>query len=257
MKSDPPPNTRLERTRHKHSSLRAAQAQRSAGVLKMMLLIKNRSWYARGVLRIFITVFALSVSGTSLVVTRAQSQADILVQQLRDLPTPLPALTNSNGVVKPEERQRRQLYDQIRHLGPEGVLALARGLHDDDVQLRKNAALAFNVLAGTWFDPSWSKFDIKAGLPALIGALHDSEPNVRGWSAQAIGEIGPDADSAVPDLITLLSNPDEGSRNSACIGLRGIGPAAKTAIPALRNSLSDPSRDVRRFAELAIKSIQP
>jgi HEAT repeat protein len=149
------------------------------------------------------------------------------------------------------------LYEQIRHLGPEGVLALSRGLHDDDVQLRKNAALALNVLAGAWFDPSWPKLDIKTALPALIAALQDSEPNVRGWSAQAIGEIGSDAESAVPELIILLSNPDEGSRNSACIALRGIGPAAKAALPALRNSLSDPSKDVRQFAELAIKSIQP
>ena len=217
----------------------------------MALLIQNRVW-ARGVLRICFTVFALSLSGTSLIIAHAQRQADILVQQLRDLPTPLPA----NGVVKPEERRRSQLYDQLRELGPEGVLALSRGLHDDDVQLRKNAALALSVLAGGWFDPTWSKLDIKTALPALVVALQDSEPNVRAWSAQAIGEIGPDAESAVPELITLLSNPDEGSRNSACIALRGIGPAAKTALPVLRNSLSDPSKDVRRFAELAIKSIQ-
>ena len=222
----------------------------------MALLIQNRVW-ARGVSRICFTVFALSLSGTSLIITHAQGHADILVQQLRDLPTPLPASVSSNGVVKSEERRRRQLYDQIRQLGPEGVLALSRGLHDDDVQLRKNAALALTVLAGNWFEPSWSKLDIKAALPALIAALRDSEPNVRGWSAQAIGEIGPDAESAVPELITLLSDPDVGSRNSACIALRGIGPPAKTALPMLRNSLSDPSQDVRRFAELAIKSIQP
>jgi HEAT repeat protein len=222
----------------------------------MMLLIQNRFWYALGVLKIFLAVFALSVSGLSQAISPAQSEADILVHELKDLPTPLPANVPRNGAVATEELRRRQLYGQIRRLGPEGVLALARGLHDDDVQLRKNAALAFDVLAGTWFDPSSSQLDIKAALPALIAALQDSEPNVRGWSAQAIGEIGPDAESAVPELIILLSNPDEGSRNSACIGLRGIGPAAKTALPELRNSLSDPSKDVRRFAELAIKSIQ-
>ena len=206
---------------------------------------------------IFFTVFALFASGPSLVIAHAQSQSDILVQQLRDLPTPLPPLTNSSGIVKPVEQRRRQLYDQIRQLGPEGVLALARALQDDDVQLRKNAALALTVLAGSWFNPSSAKLDIKSALPALIEALRDSEPHVRAWSAQAIGEIGPDAESAVPELIALLSNHDEGSRNSACIALRGIGPAAKAALPALRNSLSDSSKDVRRFAELAIKNIQP
>jgi hypothetical protein len=148
------------------------------------------------------------------------------------------------------------LYGQIRRLGTKGVLALSRGLDDDDVQLRKNAALAFSVLAGGWFDPSWPKLDIKTGLTALIAALQDSDANVRAWSAQAIGEIGPDAGPAVPELVALLSNTDEGSRNSACIALRGIGPAAKEALPALRKSLSDPSKDVRQFAALAIKSIQ-
>lgn len=213
-------------------------------------------WGARGGVRIFYIVLALSVSGALLAIAFAQSQADLLVQQLRDLPTPLPSSIPSNGAVKPEERRRRQLYDQIRHLGPEGVVAISRGLHDEDVQLRKNAALALCALAGAWFDPSWPKLDIKTALPALVVALHDSEPNVRAWSAQAIGEIGPDAESAVAELITLLSNGDEGSRNGACIALRGIGPAAKAALPALRNSLSDPSTDVRQFAELAIKSIQ-
>lgn len=228
----------------------------SAGTLKMMLLIQNRFWYARGALRIFLTVFALSMSGTSQAISLSQSDSDTLVHELRGLPTPLPASIHENGVVATEERRRHQLYGQIRQLGPTGVLALSRGLHDDDVQLRKNAALALNVLAGAWFDPSWSKLDIKVALPALITALQDTEPAVRGWSAQAIGEIGPEAESAVTQLITLLSDPDEGSRNSACIALRGIGPAAKTALPALRNSLSDPSKDVRRFAELAIKSIE-
>lgn len=218
-------------------------------------MINQLFWDGRG-LRVVFVVFVLSVSGASLAIALAQSQADILVQQLRDLPTPLPSSLPSNGVVKPEERRRRQLYDQIRHLGPEGVLALSRGLHDDDVQLRKNAALALCALAGSWFDPSWPKLDIKTALRALVEALNDSEPNVRAWSAQAIGEIGPVAESAVPELITLLSNQDEGSRNSACIALRGIGPAAKEALPALRNSLSDASKDVRQFAELAIKSIQ-
>jgi len=129
-------------------------------------------------------------------------------------------------------------------------------LHDQDVHLRKNAALALSVLAGSWYDLSWPKLNITLALLALVAALQDSESNVRGWSAQAIGEIGPDARKAVPDLITLLSNPDEGSRNSACIALRGIGPAAKEALPALRALLSDSSKDVRQFAALAIKSIE-
>lgn len=145
------------------------------------------------------------------------------------------------------------MYESLLRLGPASVLALSRALTDDDVHLRKNVALAFNVLACGWYDLSWPKLDIR---PALVAALQDKDSNVRGWSAQAIGDIGPDATEAVPDLIALLTNSDEGLRNSACIALRGIGPAAKQALPTLRKSLSDPSKDVRRFAALAIKSIE-
>jgi HEAT repeat protein len=133
---------------------------------------------------------------------------------------------------------------------------LAQGLKDPNVQLRKNIALALNVLAGNWFDRSKPKMDIRAALPALITALQDSDGNVRAWSAQAIGEIGPDAARAVPALIALLRSEDEGSRNSACIALYGIGPAAKEALPALQKALSDPSPDVRRFAQRAVEKIR-
>ena len=218
----------------------------------------------RRILGASIVVVFASVTNLSQAVLPDRTQADTLVQQLRDLPTPLPS-GPSNGIttiptsavpLQPEEQRRHQLYGEIRRLGKEGVLALSRGLYAQDVQLRKNAALAFNVLAGDWFDPSWPKLDIKAGLPALLASLQDSDGSVRAWSAQAIGEIGPDAAPAAPALVTLLSNTDEGSRNSACIALRGIGPRAKEALPALRKSLDDPSKDVREFAALAIKSIQ-
>jgi HEAT repeat protein len=203
------------------------------------------------------SLFIMSASSgacLSRAIPSIQSRADTLVQQLSDLPTPLP-LGPSDGSVLPTERRRRELYDQLRQLGKEGVEALSRGLRDKDVQLRKNVALAFGVLAGGWFDSSWPKLDIRAGLPALITALQDSDGSVRAWSAQAIGDIGPDAAQAVPALVRLLASADEGDRNSACIGLKGIGPSAKEALPALQKSLADPSADVRRFAEMAIRGI--
>jgi HEAT repeat protein len=206
--------------------------------------------------RIFLISFVFCITCTTQLTKPLQSNADTLIQQLRDLPTPLPASPRSDGSVPTEEQRRRRLYEEILRLGPNGVLALSRALHDDDVHLRSNAALALSSLAGGWYDSSWARLDIRPALPALVVALQDSEANVRGWSAQAIGEIGAGAKGAVPDLITLLSNPDEGSRNSACIALRGIGPGARPALPALKKSLSDPSKDVRQFAALAIKSIE-
>lgn len=212
-------------------------------------------WVANMVASSLFIMSALSVACLSRVIPPVQSQADALVQQLRHLPTPLP-IQPSNGSVLPSEQRRRELYDQLRQLGKESVEALSRGLHDKDAELRKNVALTFSVLAGGWFDRSWPKLDIRAGLPSLIAALQDNDGSVRAWSAQAIGEIGPDAAQAVPALVPLLASTDDGSRNSACIGLRGIGPAAKEALPALQKSLVDPSADVRRFAKQAINRIQ-
>jgi HEAT repeat protein len=191
-----------------------------------------------------------------LLVTLTQSEADRLVQQLRLLPTPMPATGPSDGRVDPRELQRRDVYRQLRQLGDDALPALARGLGDPDVRLRKNVALALGALAGTWWDRSASRMNIRPILGELIAALDDDDTSVRAWSAQAIGEIGPDAAPAVPALIVLLVNPDEGSRNSACIALHGIGPAARDALPALRKALADPSVDVRRFARRAIERIQ-
>ena len=213
-------------------------------------------WNARGFAQISFILFALCLSSAAQPARSFQRDADTLVRQLKDLPTPLPASISSDGSIPPEERRRRVLYQELLRLGPKGILALSRALHDDDVHLRKNAALALGALSGGWFDPSWPKLDIRLALPALKTALQDNDSNVRAWSAQAIGNIGPDGEKAVPDLITLLSSPDVGSRNSACIALRGIGPAAKQALPMLTKSLSDPDKDVRRFAALAIASIE-
>ena len=185
-----------------------------------------------------------------------QDQAQGIVQQLRQLPTRLPATARSDGAIDPIEQRRRELYGELRRLGPDALPALARGLRDPDIQLRRNVALALNVLAGNWFDRSKEKMDIRAALPALIAAFQDADGSVRAWSAQAIGEIGPDAAQAVPALVMLLRSADEGSRNSACIAVYGIGPSAKDALPALEDALSDPSADVRRFAQRAIEKIR-
>ena len=183
-----------------------------------------------------------------------KSQADGIVAQLRDLPTPIPN-EPSNGQGLPSEIKRRKLYGQLRELGDEAVYALSRGLQDEDVNMRKNAALCLEALSGGWFDNSRPRLDIRLGLSTLVNALKDKDGAVRSWSAQAIGNIGPEAAQAVPFLVELLGSVDEGSRNGACIGLKGIGPAAKQALPALQNALSDPSTDVRKFSKWAIEYI--
>ncbi len=96
---------------------------------------------------------------------------------------------------------------------------------------------------------------IEGCVPALVGALADSDGRVKELAAQAVGATGAAGVSAVPALVGLLASPNEGERNTACIGLAGIGPAAKEALSALKKALSDPSAAVQRFAQRAIEKI--
>jgi len=205
-----------------------------------------------GAIALTIGVAAAASSGLQ----TGSGPGDQLVRQLGEFRAAFPAWARSDGRPDPVEERRIALYAQLRALGPEALPALARGLADPDVQIRRNAAL-FLVAAGSGgYGSSQSRMDIQACLAALISAVQDGDARVRELAAQAIGEIGPNAAPAVPALVTLLSNADEGSRNSACIGLRGIGPPAMTALPALRAAvLSDASANVRRFAQRAIEMI--
>jgi HEAT repeat protein len=200
---------------------------------------------------LILALLALSGPLPTHALTTQQEQptpADDLVRQLGAFPAALPAMARSDGSIDPTEQRRRALYDRLVALRQAALPALTRGLASPDVQVRRNVVLFLNVAANPLSI-------VQPCLPELITARHDSDARVRGLAAQAIGQIGPMAASAVPGLVLLLADPDEGSRNSACLGLAGIGPAAREALPALHRALSDASPDVRRFAERAIDRI--
>jgi hypothetical protein len=226
---------------------------------------KRAGWLATLFL---VPIFA--VSSTLYAVPRPgnNADADALVQKLRGLPAPMPVLMgggiSAEGAPQPPpsplrlgEQKRWQLYNKLHALGADGVAALTRALQDPDVSLRRNVTLALGFLAegSPHFDSALPQIDIRASLPALITALRDRDEFVRAWAAEDIGDIGPDAASAVPELVRLL-NRDAGGRGSACDALRGIGPAAKSALPALKKLLSDPDDHVRKMASWAVAAIQ-
>jgi hypothetical protein len=80
-----------------------------------------------------------------------------------------------------------------------------------------------------------------AACEALIEALHHSLPDVRGWAAAALGQIG--NAMAVPSLLVALRDEDGGVRRDAAVALGKIGDA--TAVPGLLETLRDEDRDVR------------
>jgi HEAT repeat protein len=156
------------------------------------------------------------------------------------------------------ESRRQKVYDELHALGPTSVPALARALRDPDPQMRRDVAVALDVLGGGWwhFPDGDSRLDIRPALPALLTALRDSDSGVRAWAAQDLSDMGAAAGAAVPQLRAMLHSPDPGSRGTACNALGVIGSAARGALPDLRGALNDPSQEVRQAASHAIVSIE-
>jgi hypothetical protein len=98
--------------------------------------------------------------------------------------------------------------------------------------------------------PEWSEQEAAAdalgrigaaAVPALIDALHGSDPAVRIKATEVLGRMGADARDAVPHLVKLLDDPDEAVRKAATRTLGRIGPPADPAVPALVRTLLQPS----------------
>lgn len=195
------------------------------------------------------------------------AKADAVVSKLRNLPLPIQgfprAATEASAKTAPPplpalESKRQRVYDELHALGSASVPALARALRDPDPEMRRDAAVALDVVGGGWwhFADGGSKLDMRPALPALLAALQDADPGVRAWAAQDISDIGAAAATAVPHLRAMLHSPDPGSRSSACSALGAIGSAGQGALPELRQALNDSSPEVRQSARDAIVSIE-
>ena len=228
---------------------------------------------AVAIIRIVATAAILATSVAPVLTARARaahadaatvSTADVVVEKLRELPMPIRSFPHGIPSAKaaPQplpalEEKRQQVYDQLHALGPASVPALARALRDPDPEMRRDVAVALDVVGGGWwhFPDGQAKLDLRPALPALLTALRDSDSGVRAWAAQDISDIGADAARAVPHLRALLRSPDAESRGTACGALGAIGFAARGALPDLQQALDDPSPAVRQAAHDAITRI--
>jgi len=196
-------------------------------------------------------------------VDHSDAAADAVVAKLRDLPLPIerprPAVpsTAPPPPLPDLEARRQQVYDRLHALGAASVPALARALRDPDPEMRRDVAVALDVVGGGWwqFPDGGGKLDLRAALPALLTGLRDPDPGVRSWIAQDISDIGPGAAKAVPQLRSMLHSSEPESRGAACNALGAIGYSARAALPDLRDALSDSSPEVRQAARDAITSI--
>ena len=192
------------------------------------------------------------------------AEADAVVAKLRELPLPVRPFPQGAGSARATpaplpalEAKRQKVYDQLHALGPASVSALARALRDPDPEMRRDVAVALDVVGGGWwhFPDGDARLDLRPALPVLLTALADSDPGVRAWASQDISDIGEGAASAVPRLRAMLRSDDPQSRGSACNALGAIGFAARGALPGLRQALHDSSPEVRQAARDAITRI--
>lgn len=93
-------------------------------------------------------------------------------------------------------------------------------------------------------------------VPALMARAEDSSVEVRRYSVDALGSIGPGASEAVPVLSDMLAaDSDEQVRFDSALALAQLGPASSDAIPVLADALRDGNRYVRDNSVLALKRI--
>jgi HEAT repeat protein len=116
----------------------------------------------------------------------------------------------------------------------EAAEQLVASLKSDDKHVRTAAARGLADL----------KPEAQLVRPALIAALADDDPAVRGNIVDAVAALGA---TAVPDLMKGLKNP--AFREASAVILARIGPAAKGALPGLLSALDDASSSERSSAD--------
>jgi len=132
---------------------------------------------------------------------------------------------------QPDEASRRAIT---------GLLKL---LNDEETAVRVSAAVAL-----------WRIQRHPRAIPAVEALLRDANGSTAYRAAEALGELGPEAEPAVPSLVAALAHRDEDTRRAAAQSLGRIGAAA---IPALRTVLDGNQERLKLPAVEALGWIGP
>jgi HEAT repeat protein len=89
-------------------------------------------------------------------------------------------------------------------------------------------------------------------LGALVNALRDPAPEVRGKAVLELIRIG---DPAVIPVAALLEDPDPRIRGVAASTLWSLGPRARQVLPQITHAMADESAEVRLGAAMACEAI--
>ena len=126
-----------------------------------------------------------------------------------------------------------------------------KDLNEKNAQLRESQARIAELIGNI---QNWKTRD---AVPPLIEGLRHLSPELRLWSATALGEIGDAASKAVPQLLSCLHDPSDSVRKAACISLGKIGPKANEAVSALEQIVKKRDAATHKAALNALAQIDP
>jgi HEAT repeat protein len=148
----------------------------------------------------------------------------------------------------PDREERKAAYAAlVRLVMPDDLSAaravLTKGLKDPEVEIRRNAALAFANIGGP---------ESAVAVPVLLEALRNGEVSLRRQAALAFSPIGPAAREAVSELRKALTDPDEEIRHNAAVSFIGLKEVGEPALPDLVKRMADKNESVRVRAQAAV-----
>lgn len=147
-------------------------------------------------------------------------------------------------------RSMRYSAEGFARIGPRSVQALRAAINSDQKTTRLAALRSLGVIACD--EKAAVRNLVKPAIPDLIDALWDKDDDVRIWAAIALGQIGPDAVSAVEPLVALLRDEQHPQVISCAVRSLGeIGPGARPALPVLAAMVQNPGYSARVFATQA------
>lgn len=167
----------------------------------------------------------LGQKSTAVRITAVRAIAEFGTEAADSAPLIVKVLADENTVLR---ASAAETLGHIKDARVEVIDALVKALSDASGMVTVNAANALSQMGTPAVSP-------------LVKMLDDE--NYRALAVEVLGEIGPDAESAVPALVNLLPKvgDDEDLQRGVFIALATIGPKATAATPAMMKILQDSS----------------
>ena len=160
---------------------------------------------------------------------------------------------------------------RLAGMGSVAIPTLTNLLDHESEPVRRNAAYALSAIGAPavpvlvdrlGHDPAQAArilADIggaaEEAAPRLVDTMEHEDPEVRQWSAEALGNIALAEPAVISGLRKQMTDAEGDVRRIAALALAKLGPAAESAVPELCDGLADDNRYARGNAAEALRRI--